>query len=113
MAARSRRSTLIASATGNSTGAWSITTTSPPNAVTVEQIAATAGISTRTFFRYFRNVRDILTAVPLRETEQICDNLRARPASEHLLEAFHAIFEQRESGPVLDDDARMQAEAFG
>ena len=32
--------------------------------VTVEQIAKDAGISVRTFFRYFRNVRDIVTAVP-------------------------------------------------
>ena len=35
--------------------------------VTVEQIATEAGISVRTFFRYFRNVRDIVTAVPVRE----------------------------------------------
>jgi AcrR family transcriptional regulator len=61
--------------------------------VTVEQIAAAAGISTRTFFRYFRNVRDILTAVPVRESKRMREGLMARPPEETLLEAFHAVFQ--------------------
>jgi AcrR family transcriptional regulator len=60
--------------------------------VTVEQIATAAGISTRTFFRYFRNANDVLTAVPVRESKRICRVLMARPPEEGLLEAFHAVF---------------------
>jgi AcrR family transcriptional regulator len=60
--------------------------------VTVDQIAARAGISTRTFFRYFRNPRDVLTAVPARESRRMCAALLARPASESLLDGFHAWF---------------------
>ena len=48
--------------------------------VTVDQIAAAAGISTRTFFRYFRNPRDILTAVPVRESRRMCRALLAAAA---------------------------------
>jgi AcrR family transcriptional regulator len=60
--------------------------------VTVEQIATAAGISTRTFFRYFRNANDVLTAVPVRESKRICRVLMARPSEEGLLDAFHAVF---------------------
>jgi TetR/AcrR family transcriptional regulator, regulator of mycofactocin system len=60
--------------------------------VTVEQIATAAGISTRTFFRYFRNATDVLTPVPVRESERICRLLMARPPAEGLLDAFHAVF---------------------
>ena len=62
--------------------------------VTVDQIAAEAGISTRTFFRYFRNPRDILTAVPRRESRRMCAALLARPADESLLDGFHAWFRE-------------------
>jgi AcrR family transcriptional regulator len=60
--------------------------------VTVDQIATAAAISTRTFFRYFRNPRDVLTAVPLRESRRMCRALLARPADESLLDSFHAWF---------------------
>ena len=46
---------------------------------TVEQIAKEAGISVRTFFRYFRNARDILTAVPERESQRMCRALWCDP----------------------------------
>ncbi len=66
--------------------------------VTVDQIAAEAGISTRTFFRYFRNPRDILTAVPRRESRRMCAALLARPADESLLDGFHAWFRELGAG---------------
>jgi AcrR family transcriptional regulator len=66
--------------------------------VTVDQIAAAAGISTRTFFRYFRNPRDILTAVPRREARRMCAALLARPADESLLDGFHAWFRELAGG---------------
>jgi AcrR family transcriptional regulator len=62
------------------------------DSVTVEQIADAAGISTRTFFRYFKNVRDVLTAVTFRETERLCVLVRARPKDEPLLDAFRAVY---------------------
>jgi AcrR family transcriptional regulator len=65
--------------------------------VTVEQVAAAAGISTRTFFRYFRNVRHVLTGVPTRHTELLCARVSARPADEGILDAFRAAFEQDDS----------------
>jgi AcrR family transcriptional regulator len=66
--------------------------------VTVEQIAREAGISVRTFFRYFRNPRDVLTAVPLRESRRMCRALLARPAGESLLDGFHAWFSEIDHG---------------
>jgi AcrR family transcriptional regulator len=62
--------------------------------VTVEQIATEAGISVRTFFRYFRNVRDLVTAVPEREALRMCRALLDRPAGESLLDGFHAWFHE-------------------
>ncbi|HEX5588307.1 MAG TPA: TetR family transcriptional regulator [Acidimicrobiia bacterium] len=80
--------------------------------VTVEQIATAAGISTRTFFRYFRNVNDVLTAVPVREGKRICRVLMARPSEEGLLEAFHSVFAA--GGAAIDaagENAALELEA--
>lgn len=60
--------------------------------VTVEQIANEADISVRTFFRYFRNPREILTAVPVREARRMSQALVQRPAGESLIDGFHAWF---------------------
>jgi AcrR family transcriptional regulator len=79
--------------------------------VTVDQIATAAGISTRTFFRYFRNPRDVLTAVPLRESRRMCRALLARPAEESLLDGFHAWFRQLDQGRDLTSPTgRLEAE---
>jgi len=69
-----------------------------PGDVTVEQIAAAAGISNRTFFRYFASRDDILAAVPRRALERISAQVRARPASEGIVEAFAA------AGEDIDED---------
>jgi AcrR family transcriptional regulator len=70
------------------------------DSVTVEQIAAAAGISTRTFFRYFRNVRDVLTGVPLRESVRVCAALMARPPDEGILDALRAVYTYDEAEAV-------------
>lgn len=62
------------------------------DAVTVEQIANAAGISTRTFFRYFKNVPDVLGAISARETQRLCELVLLRPADEPLLDAFRAVY---------------------
>jgi AcrR family transcriptional regulator len=69
--------------------------------VTVEQIAKDAGISVRTFFRYFRNVRDIVTAVPLRESRRMCRTLLVRPPGESLIDGFHAWFHEMDTSRDL------------
>jgi len=78
--------------------------------VTVEQIAAEAGISKRTFFRYFRNPLDVLTAVPARESRRMCDALLARPAGEHLLDGFHAWFHEMAERDLSTPTAVLEAE---
>jgi AcrR family transcriptional regulator len=78
--------------------------------VTVEQIAAAADISKRTFFRYFRNARDVLTAVPARESRRMSDALLARPAGENLLDGFHAWFHEMADRDVSSPAAALEAE---
>ena len=78
--------------------------------VTVEQIAVAADISKRTFFRYFRNARDLLTAVPARESRRMCDALLARPAGENLLDGFHAWFHEMSERDLSVPAAALEAE---
>jgi AcrR family transcriptional regulator len=80
--------------------------------VTVEQIAGAAGISTRTFFRYFRNARDVLTAVPLRESQRMCRALLARPVEESLLDGFHAWFREVDDRDLTTPNGRLEVEAL-
>jgi AcrR family transcriptional regulator len=56
--------------------------------VTVEQIAEAAGISRRTFYRYFDTIDDILCEMPRRSLRRMSDALAARPPSETLIEAL-------------------------
>lgn len=80
--------------------------------VTVEQISRAADISVRTFFRYFRNVRDVLTGVPRRESRRMCAALLARPAGESLLDGFHAWFEVGHDRDLSSPTAELEAETF-
>src|SRR6476661_1750263 len=80
--------------------------------VTVDQIATAAGISTRTFFRYFRNPRDVLTAVPLRETRRMCRALLARPVDESLLDGFHAWFREVGHRDVTTPNGALEVETL-
>jgi len=61
-----------------------------PDSVTVEQIAEAAGISVRTFFRYFPNRDEVMFAVPRRQVDEMCALVAARPATESVLDAFIA-----------------------
>jgi AcrR family transcriptional regulator len=56
--------------------------------VTIEQIAEAAGISMRTYFRYFSGRDEVLAALPMRKLEAISHFVRARPPEESLVEAF-------------------------
>lgn len=58
--------------------------------VTVEEIAAFAGISRRTFYRYFETPDHVLTAMPHRSLWRTWGDVHARPLGESIFESFIA-----------------------
>ncbi len=56
---------------------------------TIDEIAAAAEVSRRTFFRYFARKEDVILDWKRRTAEQLRDALDARPADEPPLEAVH------------------------
>lgn len=54
--------------------------------VTVEEISAYAGISVRTFFRYFASKDDVLAALPKRELDKLVDYVRSLPPTKSVFE---------------------------
>jgi AcrR family transcriptional regulator len=76
-------------------------------AVTVEQIAQAAGISRRTFFRYFTNKSDLFVADARRRYEQVCVEMERRPRFEP---TFTSLCESFISGSTFDADARELTE---
>jgi AcrR family transcriptional regulator len=52
------------------------------DAVTVDQIVAAAGVSRRTFFRYYASKEDVVVEMLETLGEQICHELSGRPAQE-------------------------------
>ena len=61
--------------------------------VTVEQVAAAAGMSARTFHRYFPAKEDVVIGDPTRWGEYVRDTLAARPRSEPVWESLAAAFD--------------------
>ncbi|SNQ47012.1 putative transcriptional regulator, TetR family [Frankia canadensis] len=61
-------------------------------AVSVDEIAAAAGISQRTFFRYFRGKDDVLLAYDRRVQDRLIVALAARPAAEGPVTALRNAF---------------------
>ena len=55
---------------------------------TVEDIARAAGISRRTFYRYFGTIDDLLIAQSKRSLKRISESVARRPLSESIREAF-------------------------
>ncbi len=56
--------------------------TRPMDEVTVEQIAAAAGVSVRSFYRYYPGKEMILTALPVRLATAIAEETARRPPAE-------------------------------
>jgi AcrR family transcriptional regulator len=59
-----------------------------PDDVTVDEITRAAGISPRTFFRYFPSRGDVFWAFPLRLTVSLCGPAAERTPTETVTEAF-------------------------
>lgn len=60
---------------------------------TVDQIAAAAGMSKRTFFRHFASKEDLVIGKYELFGERMADALRARPAAEPLWVSLRAVFD--------------------
>jgi AcrR family transcriptional regulator len=70
--------------------------------VTVDEIAAAANVSPRTFFNYFRSKEDALGGIDNEEVDEVCALLRARPAAEPPLVAIGNMFVERYERRNLD-----------
>ena len=92
--------------------------------VAVEEIAEAAGISRRTFFRYFQSRNDILAAMPRRALSRASRAVCERPAHESIIDALLATardkhlsaeeFEiMRLSGEVMARSPEAWARALG
>ncbi|MET0928226.1 MAG: TetR family transcriptional regulator [Aeromicrobium sp.] len=72
--------------------AWTLFVAQGFEATTVDQIAEAAGMSRRTFFRYFEGKDELVLAQLVESGQPIADELRARPASESAWPALRAAF---------------------
>jgi AcrR family transcriptional regulator len=72
--------------------AWSLFVDQGFEATTVDQIAEAAGMSRRTFFRYFAGKDELVLERLVESGSQIADELRARPVSEAAWPALRAAF---------------------
>ncbi|MHB8296922.1 MAG: TetR/AcrR family transcriptional regulator [Acidimicrobiales bacterium] len=69
--------------------------------VTVEDIAETADVSTRTFFNHFPSKEDAIVGLDPGKVSRAREALRARPAAEPPLQALHAVLEEM-AGPMAE-----------
>ena len=73
--------------------AWSLFAEQGFEATTVDQIAAAAGMSRRTFFRYFAGKDELVLARLIEAGDRLVDALRERPADEPVWRALRAAFD--------------------
>jgi AcrR family transcriptional regulator len=71
---------------------------------TIEEIAAEANISPRTFFRYFDAKLEVIMENSKPELDEIRELVAARPPTESVVEAAHAVFRDRLMSELLDGD---------
>jgi AcrR family transcriptional regulator len=80
------------------------------DAVTIEQIAAAANVSDRTFRNYFGSKAEAIASRHLDRSLEIVDQLRARPPDEPLWDALtHAVLSQYPREETEPDPARTKA----
>jgi AcrR family transcriptional regulator len=81
--------------------------------VLVEDIAAAAGVSPRTFNNYFSSKGEAIAARHLDRSLKTAQDLRDRPADEPLWEALlHAVLAQLEPGPEVTGQPRPDREKW-
>jgi AcrR family transcriptional regulator len=81
--------------------------------VLVEDIAAAAGVSPRTFNNYFSSKGEAVAARHLDRCRQVAQDLRDRPADEPLWTALtHAVLGQLEPGPEVTAHPRPDREQW-
>ena len=77
--------------------------------VTVEEIAAAAEISERTFFRYFASKDEVLAAEERRRMDALCELVAARDASEPAWLALHNAITELLTRLEQDEEAMVWA----
>ncbi len=82
-----------------------------PDNVTVEEIAEAAGISVRTFFRYFPSRDDVMSALPRRHVADLSARVAARPEDESVLDGFIAAVHEAAQDFADDDLMRLWGRA--
>ena len=81
--------------------AWLLFSEQGFEATTVDQIAAAAGMSRRTFFRYFSGKDELVLTRLVESGEDVADALRRRPAGEPVWESLRRAFD----GGVAEQEA--------
>lgn len=85
-----------------------------PAHVTVEQIAAGADVSTRTFFNYFPTKESAIVGTDPDLAAEIVADFEARPPGEGLLTTLETVWRARLSKVVADAALRrLRSEVFG
>jgi AcrR family transcriptional regulator len=79
-------------------------------ATTVEDIAAAADVSPRTFFRYFDTKLDVVMARNVDDTDDIDDLIAALPPDLGPLEAVHQVLRQKLADQLAGGDDSMLRE---
>jgi AcrR family transcriptional regulator len=75
--------------------------------VTVEEITAAAGLSRRSFFRYFASKEDVVLQFLDQMAERLRDAIVARPPAELPLAAVHAALRPQVAAYVADADRTL------
>src|SRR6266705_2863077 len=75
------------------TRAWLLFAEQGFAATTIEQVAEAAGMSRRTFFRYFSGKDELVAARLLASGDQLAAALAARPRSEPAWQALRSAFD--------------------
>lgn len=73
--------------------AWTLFAEQGFEATTVDQIAAAAGMSRRTFFRYFSGKDELILERLIEHGDRLANALRERPADESVWRALRAAFD--------------------
>jgi AcrR family transcriptional regulator len=80
--------------------------------VSIEEIADAAGISRRTFFRYFESRDDLLAATPARSMIRAMRSVRDRPARESIVDALLATARETPRSEHESEIMRLSAQVM-